>query len=538
MNPNLAILPESVVTRALELSPDLPRDPARWSDPELTSAWCLSMERPLVSIHPGAIDRSTFERHRDECLSNAWLPTFFGGGIACVATPRPWDPQVLRSIRKALRSEIHVFGASDRDFARTCGLLEGPVLEATSRTKVRASIPTSWRPEAASRDEIGKVLLVSIIRAAWTCGASDLFLNDVGESVQVSARISGVVEVFPPVPPRYRQDVMVALRSMAGIPVTERTQPVDANLECLVAPDYVINVRIAIAPMRGGETATLRILDARKHASMVARLPFREPLLGRVNQALRAKRGLVLVTGPTGSGKTTTLYSCLSQFDRSDLVVRSAEDPVEYPIEGVTQIPVGGNTGRTFASALKFFLRSAPNVLLVGEIRDGETAALCIEAALTGHLVLSTLHTNDCPGTISRLLALGVPLANAASTVSLVIAQRLLPRLCPVCRQEREPAPDELAAFESYKLPRPTVLYSRRGCGQCGFVGVSGLVPVFEGLDEEVIRSIPLQDWNEAALRREWLRRGGRCLSQEALEAAAAGTVEGWEAMCHYRTPD
>ena len=269
------------------------------------------------------------------------------------------------------------------------------------------------------------------------------------------------------------------------------------------------------------------------------RLPFADPAQRCLAEACLAQtQGLIVATGPTGHGKTTTLYSCLGHLDRSVLNIRTLEDPVEFIVPWITQIPVGAGTGRSFGEGLKSLLRQAPHVILMGEIRDGAVAQTCLEAVDTGHLILATLHTRDAVGAVSRLLDLGATGRQIAATVLLVIGQRLVRRLCPHCRRPTAPTSAQARSFERHQLPVPEVLWVPGGCPRCGARGERGVTPIFElfhpaAHDELVTRigQAGRDTFDERALQARWRALGGSPLAREALRLAADGQIAGGEAM-------
>jgi type II secretory ATPase GspE/PulE/Tfp pilus assembly ATPase PilB-like protein len=282
-----------------------------------------------------------------------------------------------------------------------------------------------------------------------------------------------------------------------------------------------------------GESLVARVQDRERQLRRMRRLPFTAAEHLRLASAcLRQSQGLLLVTGPTGHGKTTTLYACLGQLDPGALNIRTLEDPVEFTVPWITQIPVGEGTGRGFSAGLKSLLRQAPHVILLGEIRDAGAAATCVEAVETGHLILATLHTRDAVGVVARLLDLGLTGRQLAAALRLAIGQRLVRRLCPHCRRLVPPTPGQRRHFEHHRLPVPAALGLPAGCDQCSQRGESGLAPVFEffapGESSAVEEALALADratYRERALRQGWIAGGGSPLVREGLRLAAAGEV-------------
>jgi len=252
-----------------------------------------------------------------------------------------------------------------------------------------------------------------------------------------------------------------------------------------------------------------------------------------VGACLRQSQGLIIATGPTGQGKTTTLYSCLGQLDPSVLNIRTLEDPVEFAIPWITQIPVGAGTGRDFGGGLKSLLRQAPHVILLGELRDRASAQTCFEAVETGHLLFATLHTRDAVGVVARLLDLGITGRQMAGGLLLAIGQRLLRRLCPACRRAEPAKPTVRRHYADQGLPEPAVCWAAEGCAECQGRGAAGFTPVFELFRpralaemEDLLASADSARYSERALRRLWRQGGGDSLVRAALRLAAAGEVD------------
>ena len=294
-----------------------------------------------------------------------------------------------------------------------------------------------------------------------------------------------------------------------------------------------------------GESLVARIQDRQLQLARMRDLPFTDPQQRRIAQAcLKQAQGLIIATGPTGHGKTTTLYSCLGQLDRSLLNIRTLEDPVEFAVPWITQIPVGAGTGRSFGDGLKSLLRQAPNVILMGEIRDAVVAQTCIEAVDTGHLIFATLHTRDAIGVVARLLDLGLTGRQIATSLLLAIGQRLVRRLCPQCRRPAAPTSLETRHFAQYGLPVPATLYVPGGCPVCGEQGERGVAAAFEFLyppasDElaDLIGRASKETFNEHSLRSRWAELGGSSLVREGLLLAAKGDIAYAEVLKFERNP-
>ena len=354
--------------------------------------------------------------------------------------------------------------------------------------------------------------------------ASDIHFEPFQHEFKIRYRIDGVLHEMTPPPKALALPIASRLKVLAGLDIAERRRPQDGRIRTTLA-GRLADLRVSTLPTQFGESVVLRVLDQSAVQLDLAQLGMSAEVLSGVQEVIRRPNGIFIVTGPTGSGKTTTLYSGLRAINAAELKLLTAEDPVEYDIEGVMQVPVNPAAGLTFASALRAFLRQDPDVIMVGEIRDRETARIAIQAALTGHLVLSTLHTNDAPTAITRLLDLGIEPFLVATTVEAVLAQRLVRRICPQCRAEC-PAPPELlgqAGLEGDTMTGRRFFHGR-GCEQCvqtGYQGRRGIyewLPMTEALRELVTEGAP-------ALRVQQRARAGgmRSLRDDGLRAVFDG---------------
>ena len=507
---------------------------ADWTTTDVAFAWTQSRDLPFVPLSAQRVDDAAYPAFWRHCRQHGWLPLFVSPDVAAVVTPRPHSPQLRRAIAKLLRSEIHLAGCTEDDFDRTLSDLGIPQQPEVLPPPV--IVPSAWRlaPQENAPDPYRRGVL-EVLQTAYLLGASDVFLDDESGRIAVRFRLSGVAEVFPPIPARNRATFLGALKRLAAVNPNARSEFHDARFSVEFPPGIRVDIRAAFAPTLAGETVALRLQDSRRMIAGGAKVPLPAGMLEKFSGALAKKGGMVLVTGPTGSGKTTTLYASLLSMDRADLVIRTIEDPVEYTLPGITQVPVGGDTGRTFGGALRSFLRLNPDVILVGEIRDEETVKLAVEAGLTGHTLLSTLHAPDCVSTITRLLSLVEDAGTRDSfrvalkaTLSAILSQRLASRLCQDCKDPRPLLSDEADLFRRFDLPAPATVFCRRGCPRCG-TGLRGRVPVFELL----VASPRLLDvmtegttFASEAFRRQWLAEGGEPLGRYALRLVAEGIIE------------
>ena len=338
--------------------------------------------------------------------------------------------------------------------------------------------------------------------------ASDIHIEPGRARVRVRYRIDGMLRDMAEHPLHLHAPLISRLKIMASMDIAERRKPQDGRIG-LKLEGRDIDVRCSILPASHGETIVMRLLDRSKSLISLRELGFEDEDYKWFRRAIKRPNGIVLVTGPTGSGKTTTLYAALSELNRPDVKIITAEDPVEYHIRGLNQVQVNPKIGLTFARILKAMLRAAPNIILVGEIRDLETAEIAIQAALTGHLVFSTLHTNDASSALTRLVDIGVKPFLVSASVQAVIAQRLVRRLCKECAQEYVPTEGEIAALGiDPRLAVGKKLKRAKGCRVCEGSGYRGRVALFELLEmDQAIRELTF-----------------RGASLDVIRTAAAGT--------------
>ena len=409
----------------------------------------------------------------------------------------------------------------------------GDIDAAIDRLYQRAGVEAEVEDEVAGEDLERLKDLVSdapVIRAvnrmiaqASDARASDIHVEPSEDSLAVRFRIDGVLRDMPPLPAAMRAPMVSRIKIMAGLNIAERRLPQDGRLR-LAVRGHEIDLRVATAPGIHGESVVMRILDRSKLALDFETLGFDTELTAHLRTAINAPYGILLVTGPTGSGKTTTLYAALAELNKRERKLLTVEDPIEYRLPGVVQTQVAPGIGFTFGSALRSFLRQDPDVIMVGEIRDGETAEIAVQAALTGHMILSTLHTNTAPGAVTRLLDMGVEPFLLSSVLTAVIAQRLVRRLCPSCREERDVDTGLAPLFDRGGLPLPSVLWHPIGCGACNHSGYSGRIAIFELLlvDAEVARLI-LSRSDTRTIAEAAAKRRMRTLLSDGLAKAVQG---------------
>ncbi len=363
-----------------------------------------------------------------------------------------------------------------------------------------------------------------IIQTAVKEGASDIHIEPSERKLKVRFRIDGeLFEMMHP-PASMNAAITSRLKIMANLDISERRIPQDGRIRCTVQ-GRKLDLRMSTLPTGSGEKVVLRILDTRSINVDLEDLGFDSHTLEVWRKQIQAPHGIILVTGPTGSGKTTTLYASLRQLDKQTMNISTVEDPVEYHLDGITQTQTHEKIGMTFARALKALLRQDPDVIMLGEIRDQETAVTAVQAALTGHLVLSTLHTNDAPSSITRLVNIGLEPFLVGAAVTSVLAQRLVRRLCATCRIEGAPT-EEMAQFLELQGLRSDSVWLPKGCDKCRNTGYSGRVGIYELLTvDDQLRDMIARNPNVAEFRRLCLERGMVSLRADGMRKVAAGTT-------------
>jgi len=365
------------------------------------------------------------------------------------------------------------------------------------------------------------LLLINAIRK----GASDIHVEPYEKFLRVRYRIDGVlIEEMQP-PKKMQNAICSRLKIMSQLDIAERRLPQDGRIKLRVGKDKEMDFRVSVLPTLFGEKVVLRLLDKSSLQLDMTKLGFEPQALEHFRKAIYMPYGMCLVTGPTGSGKTTTLYSALSELNRPGVNISTAEDPVEYNLPGINQVQMHDEIGLNFAAALRSFLRQDPDIIMVGEIRDFETAEIGIKSALTGHMVLSTLHTNDAPSTISRLLNMGIEPFLVTASINLILAQRLVRKNCPACVTEDPQPPKALldAGFTEDELDQ-VKLRRGRGCRECSNTGYRGRIALYEVMPfSEELKELVLQGSSTAELKAQAVRSGMNTLRRAGLNKVKEG---------------
>ena len=404
--------------------------------------------------------------------------------------------------------------------------LQSAVTEAVRDDDVASTDDEEYDPlgglHASAEDAPVVKLVYSILGQAVNAGVSDIHFEPETEDMRVRFRVDGVLHEAAHVPRRMVSAVISRIKIMSDLDIAERRVPQDGRVAVTV-DDSRVDLRVTTLPTQRGEGATIRILDTRNALRSLDQLGMNADAREPFEAAVRRPYGAVLVTGPTGSGKSTTLYAALAAINGVEKNVITIEDPVEYQIDGVNQINVNPKAGLTFAAGLRSILRADPDVLMVGEIRDAETARIAIEAALTGHLVLSTLHTNDAPGTITRLQKMGIESFLTASAVDCIVAQRLARTLCPSCKRRAVVTPNALAEA-GFRTATGIEAYEPVGCSRCGNTGYRGRIGLYSVMRmTERVKDMTVNQASQAEISAIARQEGMATLREDGLAKARAG---------------
>ncbi len=471
----------------------------------------------------------------DFCHAHTVLPLRTEGARVVVGALSPSDVFVIDEIRSRLRApSVKVVIVTPADVRAALEMVGGASTGEMDLSEILADVDESdvevtTRQQAEAVDleaQAGESPVIRyvnyIIQNAVKEGASDIHIEPGEKKIKVRLRVDGVLfEAMNP-PPAMAAAITSRLKIMADLDISERRVPQDGRIRCVVG-GRKLDLRVSSLPTGYGEKIVMRILDTKSINVQLEDLGFDEKTLAIWKSQINMPHGILLVTGPTGSGKTTTLYSSLRQIDKAKLNVSTVEDPIEYHLEGITQTQTHAKIDMTFAKALKALLRQDPDVIMLGEIRDHETAHTAVQAALTGHLVLSTLHTNDAPSSVTRLVNIGLEPFLVGAALNGVLAQRLLRRLCSHCKKMVAPSAEMSEFLEIQGLPSGE-MWGADGCDKCRSTGYAGRVGIYEMLAvDDALRDIIARNPNVSEFRRTCLERGMNSLRQDGINKASTG---------------
>jgi general secretion pathway protein E len=463
---------------------------------------------------------------------NRIVPVELKNGVLKVIVANPQDREIVAALRVASGAEVAVY-TSDREvideyIAKFYGqnsqninrIIEDMDQQGFEFVREEEE-DVGHLKDLASEAPIIKLVNLFISRAIGS-RASDIHIEPFEDELKVRYRIDGILHDVETAPKKLQAAIISRIKIMAKLNIAERRLPQDGRIR-LKVDEREIDLRVSTVPILHGESVVMRILDRESIVIDLDRLGFSPAILAAFEQLITKPNGIVLVTGPTGSGKTTTLYGALEKINSPDRKIITVEDPIEYQLRGVNQIQVKTQIGLNFANTLRHIVRQDPDVIMIGEVRDLETAEIAIQSALTGHLVFSTLHTNDAPSTITRLLDMGVENFLLSSTIRGILAQRLIRVICPNCKEEDSSRTD-LEELKLLGIGPETPLYRGRGCDTCSFTGYYGRSGIFELLvvDEE-IRKMILKNADPDQTRQVAQQRGMKSLLEDGITKVQNG---------------
>ena len=495
-----------------------------YTDEQLGEALAEQWGTTFVTLYDRAIPSEVI-RLISEPMAQLYrvVPLELSGNRLTIASADPQKIQIADELRTLLGYDIHVCVATEAEITKTIEKLfmsenesvDSRVSDLEGDTELAAAAAAAGKEgvtdltsvEALAESAPVRKLLNMVLLLAIRDGASDIHFEPFETEFRIRLKADGVLQEMVPPPKHLAFAITTRIKVMANLDIAERRMPQDGRIELTVG-GHPVDLRVSVLPTLFGESVVMRVLDRGVVSLNLDKIGMEAEMLRKFREVMRRPNGIVLVTGPTGSGKTTTLYSALSELNEIDDKLITTEDPVEYDIDGIVQVPIDAGIGNTFAACLRSILRQDPDRILVGEIRDVETAEIAVQASLTGHMVFSTLHTNDAPATVTRLRDMGVPPFLITATVEAILAQRLVRRICTGCKEEVIPGADVLADLEmtSDQLEGKK-FYRGKGCEKCNRSGYKGRLGIYELLimnDEMrdmIIRNASTEEIREAARR-------------------------------------
>ena len=463
------------------------------------------------------------------------VPVFKHESILTVALGDPLDVDTLDGLRYVLKCNVEGVVAPPEEiekaianyYGRATGAVEGMLQEITEGT---LALPEDVKKQLVGDENVTEsdapiIKLVSlIIMEAFRSRASDIHLEPMPKKFRVRYRIDGVLHEVDSPPKRLQSAIISRVKIMANMSIAEKRVPQDGRIQINVM-GRDLDLRVSSIPTNHGESIVMRILDKAGIALGLPQLGFFSDDQQIFERLITLSDGIILVTGPTGSGKTTTLYACLNTINKPDRKIITVEDPVEYQMSGINQVQVRSDIGMTFSAALRAILRQAPNIIMIGEIRDMETAEIAVNASLTGHLVFSTLHTNDAPSAVTRMIDIGVKPFLVASSTRAIMAQRLVRKICEKCKEPYQPQESELRLLgPAAKQLASAQLFHGKGCADCQFTGYRGRLGIYEifQIDDQV-RNLIFEQVSSTELRTKARELGMRTLREDGLRKVVAG---------------
>ena len=536
-------------TRPEDLSGDQ-LDKLLQDDFKVSAFQCLVAKARALNLSPYNVAHyrvtpQTFERIPQEfCQENLVLPVGQVGEMLLVAFANPFEVTLPTKIQEMTGKQVVRLLAREKDirdkFAKGHDKAAGfGDVEEQIRAEYGEGAVEGEMKEDDVNEESGPIIQLAnrIIEDAYFSGTSDIHIEPQEKEIIVRNRIDGICHEKLRLPKKVGPALVARLKIMCNLDISERRLPQDGRIvfKQYTKKNLDLDLRVSTAPLNHGEGVVMRILDKQKSTLPLTALGFSEENLAKYRECIRQPYGMIVHCGPTGSGKSMTLYSALNEINTPDIVIRTAEDPIEYTLPGLNQMQMHRQIGLTFATALRAFLRQDPDIILVGEIRDKETAGIAIEAALTGHLLISTLHTNDAPTTISRLTEMGVETFMVSSSLLCVCAQRLMRRVCKTCRTAYTPEGREKEILETALGWSGQIFKANtKGCPKCGGSGYKGRVGIHELMvsNEELVAAIN-KEMEAAELKKIAMRNGMKTLHQDSILKVKDGLTTIEEALAN-----
>lgn len=496
---------------------------------------------PYVRIKDRKIDKSVIEKVPAKIASHYKLmPIELSEKTLTVAVIDPTDVHMLDDIKLLLGFEIMPVLGGEKDILeairRYYGIgadtIERIMAESAPTEELKLPSPATQSVEELVEDASIIKFVNQIIQQAYYDRATDIHIEPYEDEMKVRYRIDGILydATIPPTIKYFQSAIVSRIKIMANLNIAERRLPQDGRINIRVGDDE-LDLRVSILPTPYGESVGIRLLTTKMLYSL-GELGLSQHDLKILAEMIKKPHGIIFVTGPTGSGKTTTLYACLSKINNKELKILTIEDPIEYLLKGITQIQVHPKIGLSFATGLRSMLRHDPDVMMVGEVRDLETAEITIRVALTGHLVFSTLHTNDAAGGITRLLDMGIEPYLVASSVECFIAQRLVRLVCPECKYPIKEKKEPLLELGINNIPDDAVVYEGRGCEACKFTGYRGRTAIYEFLVmNDEIREMVLARASADQIKKKAVKLGMRTLRQDGVDKVLKGLTTVSEVM-------
>jgi type IV pilus assembly protein PilB len=494
-----------------------------------------------VDLNPSEIEDSVFSLVPPQLVQKHQLvPVKLLGSTLTVAMADPTDLVAINEVKFITGYGVRVMLAPPSAIKKTLdhrfgGVSYDEVLKKFSDGEMEVIHETDdinlQELQQATMEAPVVTLVNAILADAAKRRSSDIHIEPYEKIFRVRFRVDGVLQEIMSPPLRLKNPLVSRLKVMAGLDIAERRLTQDGRIKLKMGVGGELDIRVSVLPTLFGEKVVMRLLDKSNLQLDMSKLGFDPQTLKDFLEAIHKPYGMILITGPTGSGKSTTLYSALSELNKPDVNISTAEDPVEYNLVGINQVQVREQIGLTFAAALRSFLRQDPDIIMVGEVRDLETAQIAVKAALTGHLVLSTLHTNDAPSTVDRLINMGVETFLLISSINLIAAQRLVRRICEKCKEPVEVSPQILInlGVDSAEVGAGFSTFHGRGCGNCNGTGYRGRLAIYEVMVmHEGLKELILRNASVVELKREAVKLGMSTLRMSALQKVREGltTIE------------